>query len=305
MRPRRSQVRRVAILPTLITLGNTICGFASIVFACDSKFENAAWMILLAMVFDALDGKVARMTRSMSVFGGQLDSLSDAVSFGVAPAILIFQFGHSHGSAVYSSKIIWLACAFYTTCAVIRLARFNVEHAPYAETHEIFHGLPSPGAAGFLSALVLCFFLQNIPWMAPERGKAPLADALGRSLQVLPTVFLYLLPCLVVGCAILMVSRLPYVHVLNRFLAKRKPLFQLVQMVLILICVLVIGLEVSAFLGFTIYVFSGMVSYYFVKRRHATRSRSAGAVNREVEDRSQESERLLLRRREADSAGSH
>ncbi|MDQ7779051.1 MAG: CDP-alcohol phosphatidyltransferase family protein, partial [Planctomycetota bacterium] len=89
---KRPRVSRVAILPALITLGNTICGFASIAFAADEKFEKAAWMVLLAMVFDALDGKVARMTRSMSAFGGQLDSLSDAISFGLAPAILVLQF---------------------------------------------------------------------------------------------------------------------------------------------------------------------------------------------------------------------
>jgi CDP-diacylglycerol--serine O-phosphatidyltransferase len=253
----------------LVTLGNTICGFASIAFACDSKFESAAWMVLLAMVFDALDGKVARMTRSMSAFGGQLDSLSDAVSFGMAPAILIFQFGRSHSDVAYSSKVLWLACAFYAACAVIRLARFNVEHAPDAETHEIFYGLPSPGAAGFLSSLVLCFFfLRDMPGIEPASGKPPLADTLGRSLWFMPKTLLYVLPFLAVGCATLMVSRLSYVHVLNRFLAKRKPLFQLVQIALILLCVLAIGPEVSAFVGFFFYVVSGIVSYYFARRRH-------------------------------------
>ncbi len=285
MRPRRPQVRRVAILPTLITLGNTICGFASIAFTCDSKFESAAWMVLLAMVFDALDGKVARMTRSMSAFGGQLDSLSDAVSFGMAPAILLFQFGKRFGVHVYSSKILWLACAFYGTCAVIRLARFNVEHAPDAETHETFHGLPSPGAAGFLSSLVLCFlFIESIPWMTPHSGKPPLTDWLGWILSFLPGTILYALPFLTVGCATLMVSRLSYVHVLNRFLAKRKPLFQLVHIALMLLCVLAIGAEVSAFVGFTFYVFSGIVSYYFLRRRHALRRLGPAAKPQQTAD---------------------
>src|SRR5207302_3761221 len=130
-------VRKIAILPTLLTLGNAVCGFAAIAFAskitteADVNFAYSATLIFAAMVFDALDGYAARLSKTASDFGGQLDSLCDAISFGVAPGFLLLRLGLGWGeSPLVVQKAIAAIGALYMACAVLRLARFNVENAP-------------------------------------------------------------------------------------------------------------------------------------------------------------------------------
>src|SRR5436305_305807 len=170
---RRAYIRSVYFLPSLATLGNAICGFAAIyVSALDvtnvgydpltlslagHRFFAAAYLIFAAMVFDALDGRLARFTRHTTDFGGQLDSMADVVSFGVAPAytaLLLFKAGN-FGVPPTVSRLVWAIGALYMSCAAIRLARFNVSNEHGEQNHFSFLGLPSPGAGGTVVAVVL------------------------------------------------------------------------------------------------------------------------------------------------------
>lgn len=149
-RPRR----RVYWLPNLLTTGALFAGFYAIVAAIDWNFENAGIAVFVAMIFDGLDGRVARWTHTESAFGKEYDSLSDMVSFGLAPAIVTYQWGVAR-IAEYGPlwrRVGWLVCFFYAAAAALRLARFNSRVAT-ADKH-YFEGLPSPSAAGVVAAFV-------------------------------------------------------------------------------------------------------------------------------------------------------
>jgi CDP-diacylglycerol---serine O-phosphatidyltransferase len=162
---RRARLQRgVIILPSAFTLGNLFLGIWAIVAASRGMFETAAWLVVGSAVLDMLDGRIARFTRTGTAFGEQLDSLVDAISFGVAPALIIyFIFLNEAGG------LSWALSFIYVAAAVIRLARFNVEQAGVAKTS--FHGLPSPTAgvtlATFYPFSQTPFFQQNLahlPW---------------------------------------------------------------------------------------------------------------------------------------------
>ena len=162
--PRPNMRRAIVLLPNGFTLGNLFFGVFAIVSAYRHEFAWAGWCIVLSGLMDALDGRVARMTRTVSRFGVELDSLVDAVSFGVAPAfIMYFAVLNQDGWA-------WLFCFIYIACVVMRLARFNIEQGGRAKTH--FHGLPSP-AAGMTLATYYWFsqtslytntMVESWPW---------------------------------------------------------------------------------------------------------------------------------------------
>jgi CDP-diacylglycerol---serine O-phosphatidyltransferase len=146
--------RGVYWLPNLLTTGAMFAGFYAIVAAIDLKFEYAGIAVFIAMFFDGLDGRVARWTRTESVFGKEYDSLSDMVSFGVAPAIVTYQWGVAR-IAEYGPlwrRLGWLVCFFYAASAALRLARFNSRAA--SQDKRYFEGLPSPSAAAVVAALV-------------------------------------------------------------------------------------------------------------------------------------------------------
>src|SRR5690606_8616673 len=166
MRPVRPRLQRgVIIVPSALTLGNLLFGIWAIVSAARGDFMNAAWLIVLAGIFDTIDGRVARATQTGSRFGEELDSLVDAISFGVAPAFIIYHLYLNDGTWG------WIAAFFYVSSAVIRLARFNVEQAGHAKV--AFHGLPSPSAgmtlATFYPFSQTEFFAQYLSdWRWPE-----------------------------------------------------------------------------------------------------------------------------------------
>lgn len=224
---RRHRVRYITILPSLVTLVNGLCGFTAIVLASGgpgvgvgrfSYFAMAGYMVLLAMVADMLDGRLARMSQSTSSFGGQLDSLCDLISFGVAPAFLMLKLaeselalrGEAGGGLLH--RFVWLAALTYISCAAIRLARFNVENDENEAAHMSFAGLPSPAAAGVIISVVL--FHQD---------QAPGIDLL-----------VYALPLLAFSVGILMVSRIRYPHVLNLYLRGKQPFDYLIRVLLAL-----------------------------------------------------------------------
>jgi CDP-diacylglycerol--serine O-phosphatidyltransferase len=146
--------RGVYWLPNLLTTGALFAGFYAIVAAIDLRFEYAGIAVFVAMIFDGLDGRVARWTNTASSFGKEYDSLSDMVSFGVAPAIVTYQWGVAR-IAEYGPlwrRIGWLVCFFYAAAAALRLARFNSRAA--TQDKHYFEGLPSPSAAAIVAALV-------------------------------------------------------------------------------------------------------------------------------------------------------
>jgi CDP-diacylglycerol--serine O-phosphatidyltransferase len=150
----RPRPRRVYWLPNLLTTGALFAGFYAIIAAIDWKFENAGMAVFIAMVFDGLDGRVARWTQTESAFGKEYDSLSDMVSFGLAPAIVTYQWGVARISEYGPlwRRIGWLVCFFYAAAAALRLARFNSRVA--TQDKHYFEGLPSPSAAAIVAALV-------------------------------------------------------------------------------------------------------------------------------------------------------
>src|SRR6204780_3453516 len=152
----QSRPRGVFWLPNLLTTGALFAGFYAVVAAIDWKFDYAGVAVFVAMSVDGLDGRVARWTHTESAFGQEYDSLSDMVSFGIAPAIVTYQWGVAR-IAEYGPlwrRIGWLVCFFYAASAALRLARFNSR--PASDKH-YFEGLPSPSAAAIVAPLVwLC-----------------------------------------------------------------------------------------------------------------------------------------------------
>ena len=146
---RRGIRRGVSLLPSLFTLANLFCGWACVVHAMRGDVATAAPFIGVAVVLDMLDGRIARMTGTTSDFGVQLDSLADLISFGMAPAVLAFQWG-----LVPLGRMGWAVGFMYLTAAALRLARFNIQ---VNTDKRYFIGLPSPAAAGLVAATVFYF----------------------------------------------------------------------------------------------------------------------------------------------------
>ena len=195
-------------------------------------FETAAVLVFVAMVFDALDGRVARMTGQSTPFGAQLDSMADMVTFGTAPAflgkILVDWHAQTDGNRLLPlhPKLFYAASAVYVLCAALRLARYNVETSPDETDHREFKGLPSPAAASVICALVALFCTRN------DAG-APISHWLmGPSHFDLVVV---VMPGMLVLMGLLMVSRVPYPHALHTLLKGRHSLPFLVGVVAVII----------------------------------------------------------------------
>jgi CDP-diacylglycerol--serine O-phosphatidyltransferase len=164
-RPRKAlfnpELRRrgIYILPNLLTTAALFSGFFAIVQAMNGRFEIAAVAIFIAMVFDGLDGRVARLTRTQSAFGAEYDSLSDMVSFGAAPALVVYVWALKG-----LGKLGWIAAFIYCACAALRLARFNTNIEVIDKRY--FQGLPSPAAAALVAGLV--WVLIDNEWTGEE-----------------------------------------------------------------------------------------------------------------------------------------
>jgi CDP-diacylglycerol--serine O-phosphatidyltransferase len=146
-KPMSIRRRGIYLLPNLFTTAALFSGFYAIVQSMNNRFEYAAVAIFIAMVFDGLDGRVARMTHTQSEFGAEYDSLSDMVSFGVAPSLLMYEWAFKD-----LGKLGWFAAFIYCVCAALRLARFNMNIDVVDKGH--FQGLPSPAAAALVSGFV-------------------------------------------------------------------------------------------------------------------------------------------------------
>jgi CDP-diacylglycerol--serine O-phosphatidyltransferase len=242
MRKKKTPIRMrkgIYILPNLFTTGNLFCGFWAIISVFQEKFLFAAIAILLASVFDVLDGKVARLSGATSKFGVQYDSLADLVSFGVAPALLAYSWAlRPYG------RFGWLAAFLFVVCGALRLARFNVMSA--SGEIKYFKGLPIPAAASMI-ALTILLYLRLI-----ETGWVK---------DIVILVMIYIL-------AFLMVSSIRYFSLKELDLAKRKP-FSIFMFVVLSMIVIVMEPVLVLFGFFLLYIFSGparMVMAWHKKR---------------------------------------
>lgn len=227
--PRRRRV--VSLIPNILTTGNLFSGLASILFVFEGNFEAAAIAVLVAIVFDVLDGTTARLMKSTSDFGLQYDSLGDLVSFGVAPGLLVYVW------ALSGPKMLGAAVMFaFVACGALRLARHNVLAMNNTE-EKAFTGLPIPGAAGVVATLVI---LDHY------------VIALGENVKPILAIVLTL------ALAFLMVSTVRYRSLKDLKTQERHHFNYLVYAVLILMAVLAYP-QAMLFVVFTIYVLSGVV----------------------------------------------
>jgi CDP-diacylglycerol--serine O-phosphatidyltransferase len=212
-------------------------------------------MVLMAMVFDALDGKLARVVKAESDFGAQLDSLADVISFGVAPAFMTMAMSVEVETRLLA-RLGWAAASIFIMCAMMRLARFNVEANHDPEGTLYFDGLPTPAAGGFVASLVMMRY--NIHSLA--MSDTEISEVYGRiAAQLLPIMkpMATYLPFLALLLALLMVSRVRYVHVLNKLLGDQEP-FGYVIIVIIVAFFFFFTRPFSIPLAFLIYILWGL-----------------------------------------------
>jgi CDP-diacylglycerol--serine O-phosphatidyltransferase len=255
-------VKKIAIIPTLLTLGNAVCGFAAIASAskigtaeaageADWYFALSGWLIVGAMVFDALDGYVARLSKAASDFGVQLDSLCDAISFGLAPAFLLLRLGPGWSPVPRLHQALAMISALYMVCALLRLARFNVQTGLEPAGPKRFRGLPSPGAAGCLASLAILRGELSQRWTNFDH-------------QTARTIIEAVAPLGGLAVALLMVSRLPYPHLTKQILRGRRPFSHLVQVVVAFFVIFLVR-DFALVLLFWIYALAIPARYVWVR----------------------------------------
>ncbi len=223
------------LLPNLFTASSIFVGVVSIINATAGNYERAGWFIVLSLILDGLDGKVARLTKGESQFGVEFDSLADIVAFGVAPAMLIyFQIGHNYG------KLGILISALYVVFGAIRLARFNITKTK--NDPNIFIGLPIPAAAIFLVSLSLLDLEYNLKALEP--------------IILILTLFV----------AILEVSNIRY-PAFKKFSFKRSISFKVLIVLILVASFLYLATVETLVLFFVIYIFGGVIrAIYSIKR---------------------------------------
>ena len=231
--------RGIYLLPNLFTTAALFCGFYAIVAAINARFEPAAIAMFVAMFLDGMDGRIARMTNTQSDFGEQYDSLSDLVSFGLAPALVMYQW------SLYSlGKLGWLAAFVYAATAALRLARFNTQAA--TEDKRFFQGLPSPASAALLAGFI---------WLG-------VANDLNDGSNLIAITF-----PLTLAAGLLMVSNIRY-HSFKQFdLKGRVPFMTILGLVLIL-ALIALRPSIVLFLLAFIYALSGPIMTLLLIRRH-------------------------------------
>jgi len=282
---KKRRLKYIAVLPSLVTLMNGLCGFTAIVFASRgvdtmwrpnllpkvniSFFALAGYIIFLGMVADVLDGHVARISKSTSSFGAQLDSLCDAISFGAAPAFLMLKLVEAQSQylnfesvrqTLLFGRLVYLSAIIYTMCAIIRLARFNVENVENKEdesSHLSFAGLPSPPAAGMIVSLVI-FQQDFLPKIMEVPDKSPL--------HILQTATICALPIITLIAGLLMVTRIPYPHIVNRVLRGKKR-FSIFLLVVFTLLFVIWNIQIAMVLGFFVFMLYGLIRWLFMPHK--------------------------------------
>ena len=172
-------MRKIYIIPNFVTTANMFCGFFSVVASIQGDYVTAAWAIMAASVFDMLDGRVARLAKATSEFGVQYDSLSDLISFGMAPGILLFQWALQP-----FGRLGWAAAFLFTACGALRLARFNVNSGSVPKGY--FQGLPIPMGAGVVATFII--FSQTLGWSVEDAKFPVLILAFGLASLMVSTI---------------------------------------------------------------------------------------------------------------------
>jgi CDP-diacylglycerol--serine O-phosphatidyltransferase len=250
----------IYVLPNLFTLAALFGGFYAIVMAMNGRFDLAAVGIFCAMVLDSLDGRVARMTNTQSAFGEQMDSLSDMVSFGAAPALISYEWA-LRGLGRWG----WFAAFVYCACAALRLARFNVNTAVVDKRY--FQGLPSPAAAALVAGFI---------WLMTESGIKGTDALLG-----IPIPWLTFALALYAGLT--MVTNVPFYSFKDVSMKKSVP-FAVIVMIAVGIAVINIDPPTVMFGVFVVYGLSGYV-VYAVRRARGIRASVISTSTDEPEER--------------------
>jgi CDP-diacylglycerol--serine O-phosphatidyltransferase len=232
----RKRRKGIYILPNLFTLAALFGGFYAVVMAMNGRFDQAAVGVFCAMVLDSLDGRVARMTNTQSAFGEQMDSLSDMVSFGAAPALIAYEW-----SLKDLGRWGWIAAFVYCACAALRLARFNVNTGVVDKRY--FQGLPSPAAAALVAGFI---------WLMTELGVRRGAEAWIGWDQVTWTMFAFTL-----YAGLTMVTNVPFYSFKDIQMKKSVPF---AAIVLIALGIAVINIHPPIVL-FSVFVFYGLSGY--------------------------------------------
>jgi len=244
--------RGIYLLPNLLTLGALFSGFYAVIAGMGGNFNEAGWAIFIAGVLDGLDGRIARLTNTQSAFGAQFDSLSDMVSFGVAPALIMFSWAFAP-----LGRVGWAASFIYMSCAALRLARFNVQLG--TANKRFFLGLQSPMAAG----LITC-----VPWVSFKYG-----------LEVTPIVA-YLAAILTVFVGLLMISNYTYFSFKELNFKGTVPYMVFISAVVLLVIIALYPHEVLLSIAI-IYAFSGPAIWVY--RTQFQRAASAEAASEKEE----------------------
>lgn len=251
-RVRSAQIKKgVYLIPSLFTTGNLICGFFSIISTFSGQYLQAAVFVILAHLLDGLDGFVARLTKTTSQFGIEFDSLADLVSFGLAPAVLVYYW-----ALLPWGTWGWLAACLYVVCGALRLARFNVQIGTVERSY--FVGLPIPGAAEMIAATVLMYYFLGGEGATNKR--------------FILLLVIYLL-------AGLMVSNFRYFSFKQLNLKKRHPFWLLVSAILF-IKLTILEPQIMFFTVFLLYTLSGPLLWGLTlrKRRRERREEVAEVI---------------------------
>ncbi|MDA1050774.1 MAG: CDP-diacylglycerol--serine O-phosphatidyltransferase [Planctomycetota bacterium] len=226
----------LVVVPTLLTLGNGACGLGSIAMATLAREEigettaifYAGAFIFLGMVFDGLDGYVARLLKQTSQFGSELDSLCDVITFTVAPVFIMLSL-----TDVFPLRFLWGVGVLFMLCGLLRLARFNVELTPDDE-HDWFRGLPTPAAAGTLASFAVT--LPTVEGLVAGTT-SDASRQLGEQIVLLAE---YCLPVLTVALASLMVSRIRYPHILSQWTRGPLNFFNVVRLIFVAVALVTV-----------------------------------------------------------------
>ncbi|MCX8070329.1 MAG: CDP-diacylglycerol--serine O-phosphatidyltransferase [Thermodesulfovibrionales bacterium] len=230
----------IYLLPNTLTLCGMFCGFFAILSAVNGNFVHAAWAIVLANIFDGLDGWIARLTNTATRFGIELDSLSDLVAFGVAPSILMYKW-----ALVPFGRVGWAVAFLFVACGALRLARFNVQTG--TSSSKAFKGMPIPAAATIVASIVIFYYEFN---------------------SVMPSKNLFF-PIITTVLSLLMVSTLRFHGLKEVNFSERKPFWFLVVFVLILF-VLLIHPSTAIFIFAMIYFVWGLIENIYLLFRKKT-----------------------------------
>jgi CDP-diacylglycerol--serine O-phosphatidyltransferase len=238
----------IYIIPSLFTCGNISCGCLSAISSINGNFTKAAWILIFAVAFDMMDGRIARLTKTTSEFGVQLDSLSDLTSFGIAPAIMIYQLVLNSMGKVGKAIVV-----LFVLCSALRLAKFNVR-ANEKSGYSFFIGLPTPASAGLLISFVLSYEL-----FIADPGQSLTFKTIPILMKSMP-VFFKIMPVVMVLLSLLMVSNVHYISFKKMEFSKPK-VFKFLILMVFLVWLIVTFPQNIIFILFTLYAFSGMFIY--------------------------------------------